>query len=41
MIESVTEIGVSLCMEMPSEAGYQEPPTLLVTTEFSITMLPV
>ena len=41
MIESVTAIGVSLCMEMPSKTGYQEPPELLVIPELSITILPV
>jgi hypothetical protein len=41
MIESVTAIGVSLCMEMPSKTGYQEPPELLVITELSMTILPV
>ena len=30
MIESVTVIGVSLCMEMPSTTGYQKPPILFV-----------
>ncbi|WP_319409267.1 hypothetical protein [uncultured Desulfosarcina sp.] len=41
MIESVTVMGVSLCMDIPSTTGYQEPPILFVIVESSMTISPV